>query len=100
MTNEITTLAGISRHWADRAPDRIALTAGDRTWTFAELDETTRTSEKVWVRSTEIGYAGRLDSSNRTRFSRRTCICSGRSSAASAWSAGWSVMGERLSGPL
>jgi long-chain acyl-CoA synthetase len=38
MTDEITTLAGISRYWAGEAPDRTAITAGDRTWTFAELD--------------------------------------------------------------
>ena len=38
ITNEITTLAGISRYWAHEAPGRTAVTAGDRTWTFAELD--------------------------------------------------------------
>lgn len=37
-TRAITTLAGISRHWAKAAPDATAITAGDRTWTFAELD--------------------------------------------------------------
>ena len=37
-TSEITNLAGISRAWASRAPDRTAVTAGERTWTFAELD--------------------------------------------------------------
>ena len=42
MTDEITTLAGISRHWAREAPDRMALTAGDRTWTFGELDTEAR----------------------------------------------------------
>ena len=35
---EITTLADISRCWATTAPDRLALTAGDRTWTYGEID--------------------------------------------------------------
>ncbi|MFP5487717.1 MAG: AMP-binding protein, partial [Acidimicrobiia bacterium] len=38
MTDEIANLADISRHWAKQAPDRPAITAGDRSWTFAELD--------------------------------------------------------------
>ncbi len=39
---DITTLADISRHWAATTPDRLALTAGERTWTFAEIDEEAR----------------------------------------------------------
>ncbi len=35
---DITRLADISTHWAGTAPDRIALTAGDRTWTYGEID--------------------------------------------------------------
>jgi long-chain acyl-CoA synthetase len=36
--DEITTLADISRQWAGKAPDRVALTAGDRSWTYGEID--------------------------------------------------------------
>ena len=39
---DITTLAGISRHWAAKRPDRIALTAGDRSWTYGEIDTEAR----------------------------------------------------------
>jgi long-chain acyl-CoA synthetase len=35
---DIVGLAGISRYWAINATDRIALTAGARTWTFGELE--------------------------------------------------------------
>ncbi|MEZ5375428.1 MAG: long-chain-fatty-acid--CoA ligase [Acidimicrobiales bacterium] len=35
---DITNLAGISRYWGRTAPDRLALTAGDRTWTFGEIE--------------------------------------------------------------
>jgi long-chain acyl-CoA synthetase len=36
---DITTLADISRHWAAKAPDRLALTAGDREWTYGAIDD-------------------------------------------------------------
>jgi long-chain acyl-CoA synthetase len=39
MGTDIHVLADISRVWARRAPERTAMTAGERTWTFAELDE-------------------------------------------------------------
>ncbi len=35
---DITCLADISRHWAEKAPDRLALTAGDQSWTYGEID--------------------------------------------------------------
>ena len=35
---DIIDLAGIGRYWAEHAPDRIALTAGERSWSFGELD--------------------------------------------------------------
>ncbi len=35
---DITTLADISSHWAGKTPDRLALTAGDRTWTYGAID--------------------------------------------------------------
>jgi long-chain acyl-CoA synthetase len=34
----IADLAGIGRAWARAAPDRVAITAGQRTWTFGDLD--------------------------------------------------------------
>ncbi len=34
---DITTLAGIIGHWAAKTPDRRALTAGDRSWTYGEI---------------------------------------------------------------
>ncbi len=42
MSARIVNLAAISRHWAEEAPDRVAITAGDRTWTFAELETESR----------------------------------------------------------
>ena len=39
---EITKLADIITHWAGKAPDRIALTAGDRTWTYGQIDTEAR----------------------------------------------------------
>jgi long-chain acyl-CoA synthetase len=39
---DIVDLAGISRYWAEHAADRTALTAGDRTWTYAELETESR----------------------------------------------------------
>ena len=36
---DITTLAEICSHWARKTPDRPALTAGDRTWTYGEIDD-------------------------------------------------------------
>jgi long-chain acyl-CoA synthetase len=39
---EIESLADISRHWAAKAPDRLALTAGDRSWTYGEIDREAR----------------------------------------------------------
>lgn len=35
---DIVKLADISSHWAGKAPDRIALTADDRTWTYRDID--------------------------------------------------------------
>ncbi len=35
---DIGNLAEISRYWGRHTPDRLALTAGDRTWTFGELE--------------------------------------------------------------
>ena len=35
---EITKLADLSRHWASKAPDRLALTAEGRSWTYGEID--------------------------------------------------------------
>ena len=53
-----------------------------------------RISVRVWLRSTVSGYALRPASIRRSRFSRRTRICSGRdSSSEAADTAGvWSVM--------
>ena len=39
---EITKLADIITHWAGKAPDRVALTAGDRTWTYGQIDTEAR----------------------------------------------------------
>ncbi len=39
---DITNLAGISRYWGTHAPDRLALTAGDRTWTFGDIENESR----------------------------------------------------------
>ena len=54
-----------------------------------------RTSASVWVRSTVTGYAAPPDSSSRCRFSRRTRICSGRSSSTRFGARGWSVMAPK-----
>jgi long-chain acyl-CoA synthetase len=39
---DINCLADISRHWARAHPDRVSLTAGDRTWTYGEIDTEAR----------------------------------------------------------
>jgi len=39
---EIETLAEICSHWAAKTPDRIALTAGERRWTYADIDTESR----------------------------------------------------------
>jgi long-chain acyl-CoA synthetase len=39
---EIENLADISRHWAAKAPERLALTAGARSWTYGEIDRESR----------------------------------------------------------
>ena len=39
MTDQgINVLADISRHWATRSPEKVAIVAGERSWTFAELE--------------------------------------------------------------
>ena len=35
---DITKLGDIGRHWAIKTPDRLALTAGERTWTYGAID--------------------------------------------------------------
>ncbi len=54
--NEIRRLVDISRHWAREAPDRTAITAGDRTWTFAELEaESCRVAQGLMVAGVGAG---------------------------------------------
>ncbi|MDW3212488.1 MAG: long-chain-fatty-acid--CoA ligase [Ilumatobacteraceae bacterium] len=48
----ITRLADISAYWAGAAPDRIALTAGDRSWTYCEIDTE---AQQVAQGLTELG---------------------------------------------
>jgi long-chain acyl-CoA synthetase len=56
---DITCLGDISRHWAAKTPDRLALTAGDRAWTYGEID---RESQRVAQGLIElgIGAGGRI----------------------------------------
>ncbi len=55
----IVNLAGISRYWAGATPDQVALTAGDRTWTFAELEtESQRVAQGL--ASLGVGPADRI----------------------------------------
>lgn len=49
---DIDGLAGISRHWARTTPDRPALTAGERSWTYGELE---RESQQVAQGLLELG---------------------------------------------
>ncbi len=56
---DIKNLAGISRHWAEAAGDRLALTAGDRTWTFGQL-ETESQQVAQGLLELGVGKAGRI----------------------------------------
>ncbi len=38
QAGDITNLADISRYWGRETPDRLALTAGGRTWTYGQLE--------------------------------------------------------------
>jgi long-chain acyl-CoA synthetase len=42
LPGDIESLADIGRHWAAKTPDRRALTAGDRSWTYGEIDREAR----------------------------------------------------------
>jgi long-chain acyl-CoA synthetase len=56
---DIIDLAGIGRYWAEHAPDRIALTAGERSWSFGELDtEAQRVAQGLL--SLDVGPASRI----------------------------------------
>ena len=39
---DINGLADIMSHWAAKTPERLALTAGDRSWTYGEIDTESR----------------------------------------------------------
>ena len=39
---DVEGLAEIISHWAGKRPDRTALTAGDRSWTYGEIDTESR----------------------------------------------------------
>ncbi|MFW2332680.1 AMP-binding protein, partial [Ilumatobacter sp.] len=56
---DITCLGDISRHWAGKTPDRLALTAGDRAWSYGEID---REAQQVAQGLIEfgVGAGGRI----------------------------------------
>ncbi len=56
---DIGCLADISRHWAAKTPDRLALTAGDRAWTYGEIDREARQVAQGLI-ELGVGAAGRI----------------------------------------
>ena len=71
---DIETLAGICSHWAAKTPISVALTAGERNWTYGEIDTSPDASHRVSSNSVSGRVTG-SPTSTRTRPST-SCISS------------------------